>query len=142
MLRRTGTLVETKLHSQTPHPGRYFIIYARSPIVKQWCPMNIVSGSEAGDSPYTSFKATSKDILRWLYDTARVWWSGLLPNSLRSFVDKFLQPDPLPSQKGGFLGGGVGWDVNVHVHRHRFCHRSSTFTSHEVVLDDTSGKEW
>lgn len=26
---------------------QYFIIYARSPIVKQWCPMNIVSGSEA-----------------------------------------------------------------------------------------------
>ncbi len=25
---------------------RYFIIYVRSPIVKQWCPMNIVSGSE------------------------------------------------------------------------------------------------
>lgn len=27
---------------------RYFIIYVRSPKVKQWCPMNIVSGSEAG----------------------------------------------------------------------------------------------
>lgn len=52
MFRRKGAFVET-LHCQTPHPGRYFIIYARSPIVKQWCPMNIVSGSEAGDSPYT-----------------------------------------------------------------------------------------
>eukprot|EP00913_Durusdinium_trenchii_P034942 g32685.t1 len=26
---------------------QYFIIYVRSPKVKQWCPMNIVSGSEA-----------------------------------------------------------------------------------------------
>eukprot|EP00437_Effrenium_voratum_P040900 CAMPEP_0181472090 /NCGR_PEP_ID=MMETSP1110-20121109/39416_1 /TAXON_ID=174948 /ORGANISM="Symbiodinium sp., Strain CCMP421" /LENGTH=180 /DNA_ID=CAMNT_0023597139 /DNA_START=99 /DNA_END=641 /DNA_ORIENTATION=- len=26
---------------------QYFIIYCRSPSIKQWCPMNIVSGSEA-----------------------------------------------------------------------------------------------